>query len=322
MRLSDNVLENNPIIHITMKKFLIFIISCLLCGAVASAQPQKLIEKDFEKFSTVKIEDKFDVKLINSDRYAVRINVDERIASYVKAYEKNNTLYLMLDEKGYTKELKKQLKQKGAAQPVLEVEVFMPYINSLIFSDKVFVRHCDELKSENFTLTASDNVKIQQLKVTCSTADMNVSKSVELAADMKVASKLYLEAQNSSNVNLVQDGGNTFLELGGSAYVDMRAAVQTIEIVSSSGAESHISGTASMLNIDAAGLSRIDAELLEATEGQMVQTGSSKCHVNVTDKMKVNLTGGCMLTFKRNPVIEVDRIVNSTLIKADDPKRK
>jgi hypothetical protein len=29
-----------------------------------------------------------------------------------------------------------------------------------------------------------------------------------------------------------------------------------------------------------------------------------------------------MLTFKRSPAIEVERIVNSTLIKADDPKRK
>jgi hypothetical protein len=70
------------------------------------------------------------------------------------------------------------------------------------------------------------------------------------------------------------------------------------------------------------GMSRTDAELLEVKEGQITQTGSSKCHVNVTDKMKVNLTGGCMLTFKRTPVIEVERIVGSTLIKADDPKRK
>ena len=95
-----------------MKKSLVFIIACLLWGSVAYAQPQKLIEKDFEKFSTVKVEDKFDVKMYTSDRYSVRINVDERIAAHVQAYEKNGTLYLILDEKGYTKELKKQLKQR------------------------------------------------------------------------------------------------------------------------------------------------------------------------------------------------------------------
>ena len=185
-----------------MKKSLVFIITCLLWGSVAYAQPQKLIEKDFEKFNTVKVEDKFDVKLYNSDRYSVRINVDERIAAHVQAYEKNGTLYLILDEKGYTKELKKQLKQKGAAQPVLEAEIYMPEVKSLIFSDDVFVRHCDEITSDNFTLTASDDAKIQQLRITCSTAELNVSRNVELNAEIGVARKLYLEAKNSSKVSL------------------------------------------------------------------------------------------------------------------------
>lgn len=305
-----------------MKKYFVLIVSCLLWGVVATAQPQKVIEKDFENFSTINIADKFDVKLITSDRYAVRINVDERIASHVKAYEKNGILYLSLDERGYTKDLKKQLKQKGSSQPVLEAEIYMPHVNSLVFTDQVFVRYCDELKSENFTLTASDNVKIQQLRVSCSTADFNVSKSVDMTAEMTVASKLYLAAANSAKVSLIQNGGNSFLELGGSAYVDMKAAVQSLEVIASSGSESHISGTASLLNVNALGLSRTDAELLEVKEGQITQAGSSKCHVNVTDKMKVNLTGGSMLTFKRTPVIEVERIVGSTLIKADDPKRK
>ena len=198
----------------------------------------------------------------------------------------------------------------------------MPEVKSLIFSDDVFIRHCDEIRSDNFTLTASDDAKIQQLRISWSTAEIKVSRNVELNAEMSVASKLYLEAKNSSKVSLTQNGGNTFMELDGSAYVDMKASVQAIEVLASSGAESHISGTASVLTVNASGLSRTDAELLEVKEGQMTQTGSSKCHVNVTEKMKVNLTGGCMLTFKRAPSIEVERIVNSTLIKADDPKRK
>lgn len=305
-----------------MKKSLVLIISCLLFGVLASAQQQKVIEKDFEKFSTVKIEDRFDVKLISADRYAVRINVDERIASHVQAYGKNGTLYLILDERGYTKDLKKALKQKGAAEPLLEVEIYMPTIKSLVFSDEVCIRHSDILRSDNFTLTVSDNAKVQQLKVECSTADINVSKSAELTAEMFVASKLYLDAGNSTKVSLVQEGGNSFIELDGSAYMDMKASLQWIEVLASSGAESHISGTASMLTVTASGLSRTDAELLEVNDAQMTQTGSSKCHVNVLEKMKVNLTGGSMLTFKRAPAIEVERIVNSTLIKADDPKRK
>lgn len=301
---------------------IICVISCLLFGVMASAQPQKVIEKEFEKFSTVNVQDKFVVRLIRSDKYSVRINVDERIAAHVQAYEKNGVLYLVLNEKGYTKELKKELKQKGAAQPVLEAMIYMPEINSLIFSDNVSVAYSDELKSEKFTLTASDNAKVQHLRVTCSTADMNVSRSAEVSAEMYVASRLYIKSLNSAKVSIVQNGGNAFLEQDGSSLIDFKATVQSLEVLASSGAESRISGTASMLTVDASGYSRTDAELLDVAEGMITQTGSSKCHVNVSDKMKVNLTGGSMLTFKRTPTIEVDRILNSSLLKADDPKRK
>ena len=77
-----------------------------------------------------------------------------------------------------------------------------------------------------------------------------------------------------------------------------------------------------MLKVTGAGLSRVDAELIECGDGDVVLSGSAKCHVNVTDHLKVNLVGGSMLTFKRNPAFEIDRVVNSTLIKADDVKRK
>lgn len=305
-----------------MKHTIMFVISCLLFGVMASAQPQKVIEKEFEKFSTVNVQDKFVVRLIRSERYSVRINVDERIAAHVQAYEKNGVLYLVLNEKGYTKELKKELKKKGAAQPVVEAMVYMPEINSLVFSDNVSVVYSDELRSEKFTLTASDNAKVQHLRVTCATADMNVSRSAEVSAEMYVASRLYLKTGNSSKTSIVQNGGNAFLEQEGSSVVDLKATVQSVEVLASSGSESHISGTASMLTVEASGYSRTDAELLDASEGLITQSGSSKCHVNISDKMKVNLTGGSMLTFKRTPSIEVDRIVNSSLIKADDPKRK
>ncbi len=305
-----------------MKRMIICVISCLLFGVMASAQPQKVIEKEFEKFSTVNVQDEFVVRLIRSDKYSVRINVDERIAAHVQAYEKNGVLYLVLNEKGYTKELKKELKQKGAAQPVLEAMIYMPEINSLIFSDNVSVAYSDELKSEKFTLTASDNAKVQHLRVTCSTADMNVSRSAEVSAEMYVASRLYIKSLNSAKVSIVQNGGNAFIEQNGSSLIDFKATVQSLEVLASSGAESRISGTASMLTVDASGYSRTDAELLDVAEGMITQTGSSKCHVNVSDKMKVNLTGGSMLTFKRTPTIEVDRILNSSLLKADDPKRK
>lgn len=306
-----------------MKKLIFIAIAGLVCGFTASAQLQKKIEKDFERFSTVKVENYFTVKLLSSDKYSVQINADERIVSYVQAYVKGGTLYLLLDEKGFTKELKKELRQKGSADPVLEADVYMPSLNSLIVSDKCIITHCDELQSDKFTLTASDDAVIRQLKVVCSSADLDASRNVEISsAAFQVSDRLSLKTSNSPKISFSQDGGDALLDLGGSSYLEMKAVIESLDIKTTSSAESHISGTASEIVVDASGSSRTDVEQLEVEDGDVTMTGSSKCYANITDEIKVNLTGGSMLTFKDEPYIEVERIVNSTLIKADDPKRK
>ena len=214
------------------------------------------------------------------------------------------------------------MRQKGAAAPVLEAEVYMPSFNSLVIKDKSVLMHCDKFYTETFTITASDHSLVSQLNLECSTVEFNVSKNAQLTANVTVASKLYLNSANSTQVSLTQNGGNTFISHAGSSYVDFKANVNSLEVEGTSGSESHISGNATLLTTTGSGSTRIDAELLDVPEGNALLTGSAKCHVNVSDKLKVNLTGGSMLTFKRSPVFEIDRIVNSTLIKADDEKRK
>ena len=305
-----------------MKRTLITMLAVLLLGTVAFAQPLKVQEKDFDKFTRVSVEDNFVLRFYEANSYSVKLKTDARIADHVQAYVKNGTLYLILNEKDYSSELKKELRQKGAAAPVLEAEVYMPSFNSLVIKDKSVLMHCDKFYTETFTITASDHSLVSQLNLECSTVEFNVSKNAQLTANVTVASKLYLNSANSTQVSLTQNGGNTFISHAGSSYVDFKANVNSLEVEGTSGSESHISGNATLLTTTGSGSTRIDAELLDVPEGNALLTGSAKCHVNVSDKLKVNLTGGSMLTFKRSPVFEIDRIVNSTLIKADDEKRK
>lgn len=305
-----------------MKKLIFVIAAMLLMGASAFAQPLLVQDKSYEKFTTVSAEDYFVLKFYKSDSYSIKLKTDERIAAHVQAYVKNGTLYLILDEKGYSPELKKTLRQKGAAIPVLEAEVYMPTVTSMIFKNKVAVTQFDAFTTETFTLTATDNVLVSQLNVDCSTAELNLSKNAQVTGVVNAASKLYLNASNSTQVSLTQNGGNTFINQSNSTYIDMQATVNTLEIEASGSSESHFSGTASMQKVISSGLSRVDTELLDAKDGDVMLNGSAKCHVNVSETLKVNLTGGAMLTFKRNPAFEIDRVVNSTLIKADDVKRK
>lgn len=305
-----------------MKKVLMTMLAVFLWGTVSMAQPLAVQDKNFDKFTRISAEDNFVLKFYKSDSYSVRLKTDERIAAHVQAYVKNYTLYLILDEKGYSSELKKELRKKDAAVPVLEAEVYMPTLNSLVLEDKCVLIHSDLFATETFTMTATDHVLVSQLNIECSTGEVTVSKNAQVTATMNVASKLYLETSNSTQTSFTQNGGNTFISHGGSSYVDFKASVNTLEVEASSGSDSHITGNATLLSVAGSGLSKVDAELLDAPEGNVRLSGSAKCYVNVAKKLKVNLTGGSMLTFKRSPAFEIERIVNSTLIKADDEKRK
>lgn len=305
-----------------MKKTLTAIVAILLAGVCAAAQSLLVQEKSYERFTQVNAEDNFILKFYHGNSYSVTLKTDERVAAHVQAYVKNDVLYLILDEKGYSPELKKELRQKGVPAPVLEAEVYMPQFNSLVLKNKTVVAHCDSFTTDTFTLTASDNSLVSQLNVSCSTGEINVSKSAQVTASLEVTSKLYVNASNSSQLTLIQKGGNTFLTQGGSSYVDMNAAVTTMEVENNSGSQSHMTGTCSLLKVKGAGLSRFDAELLEATDGDITLSGSAKCYVDVTNNLKVNITGGALLSFKRNPSFEIERVVNSTLIKAEDVKKK
>jgi hypothetical protein len=268
------------------------------------------------------VEDNFVLRFIKAGTYAVTLKTDERIAAHVQAYVKNSTLYLVLDEKGFSSDLKKELRKKGAAAPVLEADIYMPSINAVVLKDKSVLVSCDRFETETFTMTVTDNALVSYVDIACSTGEINVSKNAQVTGTAAVTSKMYLNISNSAQASFTQNGGNAFVSQSNSAYIDYKANLNMIEIEATGGSESHISGTSSHLKVTGAGLSRVDAELLESKDGDVFINGSTKCHVNVTDHLKVNLTGGSMLTFKRNPSFEIDRIVNSTLIKADDVKRK
>ena len=304
-----------------MKKTLFAIAAALLFCLGAAAQPLDVQKKNVENFANVSAEDYFVLKFIYSDTSSVTVRADLRISDYVQTYVKGGTLYLELDEKKFPKELKKELKQKGAATPVLEADVYLPAINSVTLKDKANLSILDGFNSNKINIDLTDNAEITQMYLDCSNAEFNVSKSAKLSGVVNITSRLNIKVSNSGNVSLTQNGGNVFVEQAHSSYVDLRANVTTIEVESNGGSESHLSGTASLLKVTGSGSSRVDAELLESLDGEVLLTGS-KCHVNITENLKVTLTNGAMLTYKRKPVFDIVRILNSTLITADDEKRK
>jgi len=305
-----------------MKSVLTFVLALFMTAVTMSAQQTVVQNKDLDAFTSVKMDDKFSFRLKNSPTYSVRIIADERIADYVRPVVKGGTLSMVLDEKKYPDELKKALKAKGAAEPVLEIEIYAPTIKKLELKNKAILMDAERLKVDNFELNVSGSAFVNRLHVDCGSATFDFNNSCQANVSISVDSKLTITTSNSSKVNVSQRGGNGFFTTKGSSTLNVTGEYLVVETDASGSSETFLSGKASILKVEASGTSMTDAEALEVKEGDFELSGPSKCHVNVEEYMKVNLTGGTMLTFKRKPVIEVDRIVNSTLIKADDPKRK
>lgn len=294
----------------------------VITAIAANAQASLVQENDYESFSSVNISDDFIVKLNSSDKYSVKTVSDERVAPFVSCYVKNGVLYVSLDRKSFTPELKKQLKAKGAAKPVLEVEVYFPSIKSLEMSGNTNLQIADVVKAENFTLVLSDKAKVNKLNIESETAEINLSKSAYANVEATTSKTLYVNTENNSQAIVKHFGNAISLTSAGASLQNIESEVVNLNASLAGGSTIEVKGSAAKLQVKGAATSRLTAEALAADNASVEQTGSSKCHVNVTGNILVNLTGGAMLTFMGKPTIEVDRIVNSTLIKHDDPRRK
>lgn len=305
-----------------MKKLFFALALAVMTAIAANAQASLVQENDYESFSSVNISDDFIVKLNSSDKYSVKTISDERVAPFVSCYVKNGVLYVSLDRKSFTPELKKQLKAKGAAKPVLEVEVYFPSIKSLEMSGNTNLQIADVVKADNFTLVLSDKAKVNKLNIESETAEINLSKSAYANVEATTSKTLYVNTENTSQAIVKHFGNAISLTSAGTSLQNIESEVVNMNASLNGGSTIEVKGSAAKLQVKGAATSRLTAEALAADNASVEQTGSSKCHVNVTGNILVNLTGGAMLTFMGKPTIEVDRIVNSTLIKHDDPRRK
>ena len=305
-----------------MKKLLFTLVAAIFTSLAANAQASLVQENDYESFSSVNVSDDFSVKLINSPKYSVKTVSDERIAPYVVCYVKNGVLYVSLDRKSFSQELKKQMRVKGTAAPILEAEIYCPTIKSLEMSGNANLKLADVINAPNFTLILTDKAKVNKINFEGETAEINLSKGAYASIEATTVKTLYVTTENTSQAIVKHFGNAISLVSSGASTQNVESEVVNMNADFSGGSTIEVKGSTTMLQAKGSGTSRLTAEETVADSASVTQTGSSKCHVNVTGNLLVNLSGGAMLTFKDKPVIEVERILNSTLIKHDDPRRK
>lgn len=299
-----------------MKKFVLAAILSIVATYVADAQKTVFTESEMKAFTSVNVSDYFVVTMKESDDYILKTNIDERIDPYVAAYVKDGVLYLDVDRKKFPSELKKVLRAEHGQDPVIEAEVMAPVFKSLEVSGNAVVKGSDDIEVDSFRLTASDKAFISNVEVICKDAEVKISKSAEVDVEINASSGLDLQTAGTSKTFIKFDGDTLAVTSSGSSSIE--AIVNAGGIVVENSGLSNVkvtSGNVQSLRVNASGSSKLDVAETAVPYAYMIQTGSSKSVVNVTDTLKVNLAGNSSLEFKNNPYIDLERIISSTLVR-------
>ncbi len=306
-----------------MKKILLTAILSLVVSFASNAQKTVFTERAVDAFTGLCISDDFVVKLKASDSCALNTNIDERLEPYVSAYVNDGVLYLALDRKKFPSDLKKALRSSQMQNPVIEAEVSALNLKTLEISDNALVKGFGSIETDSLFLTVAGKVGIENLEVVCRCADVKISRNADVNLGINVSSLLSLQTSGTSGTSLKFAGDSLRILSSGSSSVE--AVVDASRIAVSNSGMSNVrivSGKVRGLDVVASGSAKLDAGGVVVPSAYMVQSGSSKSLVNVSDTLKVNLVGSSVLEFKNDPYIDVERIVSSTLTRCSDTSSK
>lgn len=293
--------------------------------AVLSADAQKSKEKESEMkpFSAIEVSDEFSLTLRKGEDYVLKTIVDGRLEPYVIARVKDGVLYLGIERKKIAPEVKKDLRTAHSKGVVIKAEVTVPFVNSLEVSEDAVVECVDVIETDSFILKAADKASVENLTLICSNAEVNVSKSASVDMEINASSLMQFKSSGSSKSYLKHTGDSLAIASTGSSEIEVIVDSKGI-MVDNSGMSNVklLSGKVGNLKVTASGSAKFNSADLPVASAYMIQSGSSKSIVNVTDTLKVNLVGNSTLEFMNNPYIDLERVVSSTLTRYNEASSK
>ena len=275
-------------------------------------------ESEFSGFRNIDVSDRFDISVVRGEKYGVRLTVDDIVASYVRSYIKNNTLYIDVDEKSYTPELRKSLRGKDAIVPLFKAEISVVHLDTLFLHDNVTLDNYEPLFSDDSVAIVMDGASmISNLEFKGHGLVLDMSRSA--TADVK-AECAYIDATASGASSLALDCGvrNLRLNTSGSASVRAAGTSSLCSVRSRGTSEVRLEGSAGQAELKGEGMSAIDADGLEVSVASVILSGRSHCTAGADDSLRVDLSGGSHLVFSGSPEIEIVRILSSSLTRAEE----
>jgi hypothetical protein len=295
-------------------------IALSVCTLVAQAQT-KQVSHDFSAFDAIDIDYDFDVRVVNSRKYSISLNVDDALKDYVQTYVKNHTLYITLDQKSLPSDIKKLYRSRRSSGPVLEATVYMDEtLTAVAMAGGSTLEVNDDIECNDFRIDMKENARINRLTVDAGTVTVNMAGKTY--ADLVLyADNIKLNVAGSSLVELEQDSENLEIVTGGNAEVRAEGETLNTDLTPSGSSKVTLNGKTDVLNVTGSGSSSVDAVDFKTSECSVKLSNSCKVYEAATEVVHVDLTGNSTLVFDGDPVIDIINVKSSTLQRYSNVKR-
>ena len=306
----------------------------LLLGTTVSAQTLERVN-EYVEFSSVNITDgSFDVSLVPSSKYSVKIVVDALLSDYVTSSVRDKAVYIGYDSKSVPKEVKKLYAGRQKPDPVLQVVIYAPTLQELYLADGSQFSSTGDFTAERFNVTLVDNAKVNSLNMRAENVGILLKKKASAVMNLEVPGCLTVSTEGSSNVRVTgtmgavattSAGSSTILVEGkseeldihseGSSQVTVNTETRKARIESANSSRVVLSGSATELEVAGKNSASVDVRNVKVDE---VRLGVHSATVNVGEKKSLilDLAGGAAVYYEGTPQFTVEKIIKSTLAPA------
>lgn len=282
-------------------------------------------------FSSVSVGNNFEVSLVKGT-YGVKLTADKDLSPYIQVYVRSKVLYISYDEKSVPKDIKKQYKGRGAPTPVFRVIATLPELNGITMEDNATLVSTDEFPASSFEMNLTEKAQVKNLTVKARTIKVNMKKNAQAALSLIADATLEIQTEGNANLKLTAEAPELVMNAAGSSDIALVSKSQTATFSMAGSAKATVSnktekailqmGASSNLQLTGEGESVlvrgeknsvVDANDFCAKKLDANLSGNARVNMSVSELIDATLVGGSALYYTGTPVIQVGKVMKSTL---------
>ena len=292
-----------------------------------------VMDKDIAvtEFNAINVSDDFEVTLTRG-AYGAHLTVDKELAPYVEVYVRSRTLFINFDEKSVPRDLRKLYRGRSGLTATFRVIVYTPDVKSITLSDYAILTGTEEFVSTDFELAAAGKSQVKNLSVTAATAKVSLKKNAAANLVLRADRSIEVATDNNSTLDLSYDAETLTLYSGGSSIISADGPCVTMNLTTTGSSQVKVSSETEVVNVSAEGNSlltlngkaydmkvqgarnaSVDALAMPLETVDANLANNSSVLVDASKSIHVNLVGGSALYYTGNPLIEIEKIIKSTL---------